>query len=431
MGETLCQKFIVVGLIFLIIFAPLAFGTVGLGSITILELVVFFLVIIWLLKGKQFIKTPLKLSLLFFLSLILFQLCPLPPKLLNFLSPTTYSLYKMTIPGYNLVFPWRSLSVYQYATALEFFKIAAYTGAFFLVINNLKDKSQIHRFILIIIFMGLFEASYGLLEYLSGHQRILFLKKTEYQAMVTGTFVNKNHFAGYLEMIIPFCFGLLIISPTKFPLKRFKRWEVKIFFIVIIAIISFAVILSRSRMGIFGLVSSLIFMSGMFVIERIHKASLRLFAIIIGLALLAGIFTGISRGLNLEMPLDKGRIQQYKGTTELIKDFPLLGTGLGTYGYVYPGPSSHAHNDYLELLSETGIIGFAILILGIGLFLWRLVKAWFKIEDSYRRWMGLSGLTAIAVILLHSLVDFNLHIPANVFLFLVIVGLTHNLIFLE
>ncbi|MFH0925796.1 MAG: O-antigen ligase family protein [bacterium] len=331
--------------------------------------------------------------------------------------------------------PWRSLSVYRYATALEFFKIAAYTGAFFLVINNLKNKSQIHRFILIIIFMGLFEASYGLLEYLSGHQHILFLKKTQYQAMVTGTYVNKNHLAGYLEMIIPFCFGFLIFQIKEFvyiaKTQNLRGFFKLLLLIFIIAIISFAVILSRSRMGIFGLVSSLIFMSSMFVIERFRKASLRLFAMIIGLALLVGIFSAISRGLNLEIPLDKGRIQQYKDTVDLIKDFPLLGTGLGTYGYVYPGPSSHAHNDYLELLSETGIIGFAILILGIGPFLWRLVKAWFKTEDSYRRWMGLSGLTAIAAILLHSLVDFNLHIPANAFLFIVIMGLTQNLLFVE
>jgi len=109
--HTICDRIIKWGLIFLIIFTPLAFGTVHTWSYTLMELTVILLLLIWLLKlivtsknpkgTSHFVRTPLNLPILLFVLLVLLQLLPLPPKAIKHLSPNTYNLYKTTLPGYD------------------------------------------------------------------------------------------------------------------------------------------------------------------------------------------------------------------------------------------------------------------------------------------------------------------------------------------
>ena len=84
----------------------------------------------------------------------------------------------------------------------------------------------------------------------------------------------------------------------------------------------------------------------------------------------------------------------------------------------------HAHNDYLELLAEAGLVGFLIVVGGVAWFGWRTLKHWFTRHDPQVRGIVLGGLTSLLAIGIHSLVDFNLHIPANALLLSVILGLT-------
>jgi O-antigen ligase len=120
----------------------------------------------------------------------------------------------------------------------------------------------------------------------------------------------------------------------------------------------------------------------------------------------------------------------------MIKDFPLFGTGLGTFGYAYPLYKLsvdkplvylHAHNDYLELVSETGILGFASLMAALGLFLYTSLKSLTRLageEDYFRFFVLLGALTGVFSILVHSLVDFGLQIPSNALYFSFLIGLS-------
>ena len=175
-----CNKIIEFGLIFLVVFTPLAFGTVHIWSITIMELVVIFLLTVWIAKliasrhklknskpsslTLEFTKTPLNLPILLFVCFILFQLSPLPPFAIKHLSPNTYKLYETTLPNYdagghlqvskykldykNLNFQqqtsnYRPLTIYSHATKMELLKFLSYIFVFFIIINNLRSRKQI------------------------------------------------------------------------------------------------------------------------------------------------------------------------------------------------------------------------------------------------------------------------------------------------
>jgi len=128
-----------------------------------------------------------------------------------------------------------------------------------------------------------------------------------------------------------------------------------------------------------------------------------------------------------------------QNTINMARDFPLFGTGLGTFQYIYPKyrslPSQHyydhTHNDYLELLSDTGLAGFVIVLSGFTLFFWKTLTRWWERRDPFARGVALGGGCSIIVALTHSFAEFNLHIPANALFFSLLLGLIHNTVYLR
>ncbi len=155
-----------------------------------------------------------------------------------------------------------------------------------------------------------------------------------------------------------------------------------------------------------------------------------LFAVWIGINPVIKRFSIIHK----EVEVKAGRIQVWKDTSGLIQDFPALGTGLGTYEYAFPKYKTfkaqllynHAHNDYLQLMSDTGIAGFAIIIAGGAWYLFVVMRIWFKRKNTFVRYITIGCLGGITYIILHSLTDFNLHIPANALHLSVITGIMYK-----
>ena len=118
----------------------------------------------------------------------------------------------------------------------------------------------------------------------------------------------------------------------------------------------------------------------------------------------------------------------------MIKSYPLFGTGQGTFIYIYPffdkertsGLVEHAHNDYVEILAENGLISGGSLILLVFGTLGYVALCWGRRRDYFVRWIGLGCLLGVVAILFHSMTDFNLHIPANVVYFVTIYALALN-----
>ncbi len=114
-------------------------------------------------------------------------------------------------------------------------------------------------------------------------------------------------------------------------------------------------------------------------------------------------------------------------TWEIFLDHPLIGTGLGTLQMVFPRYDSlydgkivnHSHNDYLEALAETGVLGGLCCAWFLGVLLLDSLRGLAELGSSFASSLNLSGLVGCCGLLVHSLVDFNLHIPANALLFVV------------
>jgi O-antigen ligase len=188
-------------------------------------------------------------------------------------------------------------------------------------------------------------------------------------------------------------------------------------------------IFSASRMGISSLLLSFTLLSFLFRDPQGEKKFSRTSVLIFSLALLWAIWIGldavVSRFLTSSEDL-KGRWEFWVNTFQIFKDFPIFGSGLGTFVYIFPmyrtlhfeGLATHAENDILQLASEAGLIGFGLLAV---LFFYLLYKAISGIHSlSHRepeRYVGIGSLVGILALMFHSLVERNIQVPANAFLY--------------
>jgi O-antigen ligase len=384
----------------------------------------------------------------FFLFLLL-QACPFPAALVKLFSPSA-DQYRTTYAG-SAGLKFASFSIiptYSFQKGLELF---AYFLIGWLVFRTVTRRRQIFRLVTVIVGMGIFQALYGLFELSSDSPRILFYRKVHNLDSVTGTFVNRNHLSGYLEMIIPLAIGLIIARIDLFSFSRLP-WRKRILRLsekglsanlllgLGIILMSLAIVYSRSRSGVFvlALVLILLFGLGTLFLERsgpqrkgIRGLLRALFIVILILSFGLGIDATLKR-FDLDNLLQERRPLYWTYALQMFSAHPVMGTGLGTFGALAPrlegrrGPISigHAHNDYLEYLSELGVLGAALLFGGI---LWLIViswRAWRSRRHPEVKGLALGGLVSLSAILAHSLTDFNLHIPANMVLFSVILPLT-------
>jgi tetratricopeptide (TPR) repeat protein len=195
-----------------------------------------------------------------------------------------------------------------------------------------------------------------------------------------------------------------------------------------------------SRGGMFSLIAALLFMAGLTLTRRsIKKKGWVLSAVVIFIVLTIawlGATPVVERILSIKAEIASryfgGRLPIWQGTLEIIKDYPIFGTGLGTFNYIFPKyqPAqiitrhyTYAHSDFLELLSETGIVG---LLLSSFFFLLSLVYLFKRFNVRHDPWavgisIGLFG--SLVSIFIHSSTDFNLHIPANAILLTLILAI--------
>ena len=380
--------------IFLLIFTPLAYGAVQVWSITVLHAVSVAIFAAWTLpmirKGRlTFYRTPVDLPLLIFFSLA-------------FLS----------------VF----ISVYPYASRIQICQLFNYAFIFYIVTNTAREKNKLTRLAWTIVLFGAFYAAAGMV--LVGGKFLGFRIFSPDHYSISLTFVNRNHFAGYLEMVACLCLGLALAY------KGARR----ILFLCLGAYTAVAVVFSLSRGGAFGLVGGLCFMSFCFVLCKKRSKNILViscfFAAVVAIMTLLGIQPVSDRLETLIHPdiLEVGRLHFWKDSLRMIADRPWFGWGLGAFRDAYPRYQSvevanyfvtHAHNDYLELTAEMGLTGMlAALLCATALFVFALKKL-SSLPDSRRQSIGFGALSACFAVLIHSVTDFNLHIPSNALLFAV------------
>ncbi|MDD2752119.1 MAG: O-antigen ligase family protein [Candidatus Omnitrophica bacterium] len=423
-GENICT-FLIAGLVyFLLILSPFAYGSVEILPLTILETLSFVILFIWLLK-LLFIseQSPVKaffwFPLLIFISLVIFQLILLPKTILGTLSPKHLYIYANFLPPEVASRIQYCISVYREATTAKLLELLSYAAVFFVLVNNLESKQQIRQLVIFIVSLGFLVSIFGIAK------------------NFTYPFINRNHYAGYLEMILFLGIGLLLTD-----MDRQKR--VVFSFMAVIMILG--ILLSLSRAGFFSFLISLAIMFYLLRLRRTIKKrsalvlSLFIFALVFLLFAGAGPFwERILTMFRQESITAETRWLIWKDTFKIISDFPVFGSGLGTFRNIYPmyktitsqAVFAQAHSDVLQLISETGFLGFGMAFLFLCLFFKDIFTAWFSRHHPFFKGITLGGICAIISILVHSFFDFNLQIPANAMLLTIVMATTYKCIFLK
>ena len=415
------EKSIAGGLLAAVVFTTLAIGTVEAWSVAVFELIVVVLVLLWTTKAiierrLEITFTPAALPLGAFVLLALAQ--------------------SIAITG--SAGETRSLSMDVEATrgaaAMIFFLFVS----FLIAVNFFDTPRRLRTLANFLIVFGLAIAVFALVQHFTWEGKMFWFRSMPSAGGgLGGPFVNRNHFAGCMEMLIPI--------PAALALSRAMRGEARLFCGFAAAIMSIAEVASLSRGGMISLASGLIFLAAMLAWrrrdpshpERHSARGLRpafVIMVILG-AIAAGIiwigadFDVLKRitdePLTTGMPTDRRGV--WGDTLTMFEAHPMLGVGLGAFETVYPiygrGDGTllieYAHNDYLQVLSDAGVVGGALALWFI-IVVFRSVAAALKSRDALVSGFALGGGAGIFAILVHSLFDFNLQIPSNSLLFLVL-----------
>jgi O-antigen ligase len=333
-----------------------------------------------------------------------------------------------------------------HATQAQLLKTISLIEVFFLTIVLVNSRQHLRWLATALVLAGTFQAVYGSLMTVTGTDYIWNQPKEAYQGVATGTFVNRNHLAGYLEMCLALGLGLLIANLEDNGAVTWRQFFRRIINTMLgekartriyLALMVIGLILSQSRMGNTAFFASMMISGfiGLLLFRKSSRGVVVLFASLLVIDIfLMGTFFGIdkvqqrlqSTSLDTEERLIVNDL-----SLEIVKDNLWTGTGLGTYYTAFPPQRNdqvstayvHAHSDLIEFPSELGILGTLPLSL---LVLYSFVTA-IRVQMSRRsrllRAMGFSSGMGIIAIMLHSLTDFNLQIFANAATFMVILAL--------
>lgn len=324
---------------------------------------------------------------------------------------------------------------------------------FMVAANFLVGKERLRGFARFAIVYGMALAIFALIQHFTWNGRFYWVRELSAPATtVVGPFVNHNHFAGYVEMLLPIPAALLM--------ARDVNREVRLIYFFAVILMGIVIIASLSRGGMISLAVSLSFVMLMSLRAAKRRrrtsradapgrfalpAALPQFAAIavITLTIGAGIFwVGADPVLNR---LTVGAAEQnatvgtaffqnrgfiWRDTVAMIRANPVLGVGLGSFPTAYPAFTqsdgslivTQAHNDYLQALADGGIVG-GLIALSFLLLLLRDIKRSVAHRDPALATLALGFSGGIVALLVHSLFDFNLQLPSNALLFLILCAL--------
>ncbi|MDD5035704.1 MAG: O-antigen ligase family protein [Methylococcaceae bacterium] len=459
-GTESSDRLIYFGLLLLLAWSPLPLGSDRPWSWSILAAGIFFLGSAWLglyALGKAKISASFKAAQYCWLLMAMgigwnaVQIIPLPLQRIAALSShaaETYSSLAEEMGGTAY------LSVDLAASRIALLKGMAYWVFFGLVLLLVNSVARLKTLAYVVVVSGIFQAFYGSVMTLSGLEYGFFHKKQAYLGVATGTFVNRNHLAGYLEMCLALGIGLLLSDPGGAGSSQWraqlKYWlqlllGPKALLRLGLVIMVIALVLTHSRMGNSAFFTSLLTSGtlGLILFKNAKKSTVILLASLVVIdVLIVGTWFGVEKvAQRIEQTSlvgeDRDDVDVY--ATHLLWDYWLTGSGAGSFynafiAYKSPGLSGfydHAHNDYLQFACEFGLMGFLPLALAVSCCLWAGVKAQRKRRASLQRGMAFASSMGLIALLMHSSVDFNLQIPANALLFVSLMALSWIALCLE
>ncbi len=381
------------------------------------------------------------------LAVPLIQMLPLGERIVATVSPARAAIERdvlAPVVGSSRLIP---LTINAHATRVATLRLVCYGLVFLLGFYTYKTQRRQPWLVSLLVVLGCLEALYGIVQYLTGSY-YLFAGGRGHIGDATGTYTNHNHFAGLLEMVLPFLMARIVfrlpwgVEGSRRKWAQFLSSSVTsriLIDLVLFAVVFVALVFSRSRMGIAAAVAGLLLVLGIAFSQTRRRSTVIVALIVLTLPAAYAVWIGLSPVWERFEVLEQGqdpRLAIWRDTLALIRDYPWWGTGLGTYYWASIRYQTalmnfryeHAHNDYLEFAAEIGI-PVATLLFGS---LWVLVARGTRRAVALARTAdrvlaaGCSG--ALASLLIHALTDFNFQIPANAFVFAWIAGTTAGLI---
>jgi len=407
------QAAVFLGVFTLLLFGPLAFGAVEPWAMFVLQAGSVLLFIAWAFVQAFTVELQLTRSSVF-------------------LPMAAFALLGIA----QLIF---RKTAYQAATISQLLLYCAYGLVCFLMVQCLQRRRNFRRLLAGFSSYGFLFASFALIQGITSNEKLYWVRHPRFGGRIYGPYVNHNHYAGLMELLLPFAL-VMFLSPGIRPRHKLVA-------ALAATLMASTIFICGSRGGMLAVAVQIAVLTAV-ILSRRTTAKMAITVglfLVLAFASLAWLGGGELMQRMRSIPTDMQ--SELSGGTRLSIDRdclrmflqkPLTGWGFGTFADVYPQFRSfytnlaidEAHNDYLQLLVETGAVGVLVMIW----FLLSVCRSGFR---KLQRWpsnseadVTLAAVVAISGILVHSFLDFNLHIPANAALFFVlcaVVGMpVHN-----
>lgn len=448
------DRYLFWGLLALLLWLPLPWGSNRAWPIALFGLAVSALCAGWIWlrlrervawpRARADLRWPLAIWLAW-LAWVGFSLLPLPQSWLGWLSPAALQVHQAVADAGGE--PRWSLSLVPGRTVAGLLLSVSYFLLYLLVLALAQPRERLRLILLTLVVSGLIQGGYGSLMQLSRIEYNFFEHKQFYLGYATGTFVNRNHFAGYLGLCIAAGVGLILSDLGGGGARTWRQhlrdfinlmFSTKMQVRLALAVMVIGLVLSRSRMGNTAAFAALTICGLGYVLLRERSRLPQ--ALILFLSLMVIDTLIISQWFGLEKVVQ--RIEQTDMQTEARSDLfsqllpvaaehAVTGAGLGSFesAYLPHRPADvllrydHAHNDYLEFLIETGVPGLALMLLLVGLHALHALRVLLRRQDRLRVGSAFAVLMAILAAALHASVEFNFQIPAYAATFVILLGL--------
>src|SRR5258706_8110236 len=434
---------------------PIPLGSNRPWAWMILEVGSFVLLALWLLVwslGRLETPEPLKgawpawIVLSLWIALEAVHVVPMSPEWVAALSPEAARMHGL-VADLGIKQETMTLSVDPHASRVSLLKSLAYSSIFFLTLALVDRRSRVQTLARVLVYAALANAIYAVLMHLANMSEDYFGTVIRHGESASGTYVNRNHFAGFLEMSLAIGIGLLIAGLSDRSAdtwKQFVRQTIewilspKMVLRLSLCVLVIALTTTHSRMGNAAFFISLLVagVAGIALSRRATRNTVLLLASLIAIDLfIVGSWFGVEK---LAARMQQVTVEEAQQREEpvgyalnIIKDYPVVGAGPGSFYVTFPRYrqekiatfTDHAHNDYVEIAAESGLLGLALLGTFVVMSLAAALFAQWQRPDPLMRGMSFACVMGVTAILIHSWVDFNLQIPANAALFMVVLAL--------
>lgn len=421
------SKLIVAGCLFLVLWIPIPLGSNRDWSMALFAILTGCLFLLWVLMrlyDEKYAKFPSRVPLWMFLLLVSVQIWVSLQLLVGLHHD----------PGAGYVYLLLGIAL---------------TLLFLMIVTVFSTRERINLLLGVLVASGMFQAFFGSFMVLSGIEWLPGMPKEFYRGVATGTYVNRNHLAGYLVMTIGCAIALLFSSSRSGGFKWRDLAEMllgpKARIRLALVIMVIGLVMTASRMGNTAFFTSLLLVGTLYVIavsrHRLRNGLILLSILLIDL-LIIGHYFGLEKVVErlsrtevsvehshgeVRFDINDMRGKAYKAIYPLIADKPWQGYGAGSFETVFVGHSGpgfdsrfeHAHNDYLQFWMEYGLAGVVPLAIFVITVLWLALRSMLS-GSTWRGGVGFGLLISILGLMIHAASDFNLQIPANAATFVVL-----------